>query len=178
MKQVRKCNKCVYFELPTQDQPCKDCFEDPAHPAFQPLDENKYNCAVCAHRRQTIDSMVCKSCFEAGRPIHFSPVDNPTPWVPSQESKQDDPINHPAHYTRPGVIENWDGQELMLTEEEFVGAMKYNINKYVGRAGHKDPAKLLVDLGKARAYLDRWIRFARGERIVWARGHKNKDGET
>lgn len=62
-----------------------------------------------------------------------------------------DAINRPAHYTRGGIevcdaIEAWG-----------LGYHLGNVVKYVARAGHKDPAKELEDLKKARWYLDRAI---------------------
>ncbi len=41
------------------------------------------------------------------------------------------------------------------TLEEFRGAMKFNVEKYLKRLGKKDP--ILQELTKARDYLDRWI---------------------
>lgn len=62
-----------------------------------------------------------------------------------------DPIDHPAHYTRGGIetidaIEAWE-----------LGFHLGNVVKYVARAGHKDPSRRLEDLRKARWYLDRAI---------------------
>lgn len=60
-----------------------------------------------------------------------------------------DSVNHPSHYTRGRfetieVIEEW-GLDFCLG----------NTVKYISRAGHKDPAKEIEDLRKARWYLDR-----------------------
>lgn len=62
-----------------------------------------------------------------------------------------DNINHPAHYTRGkyepiDVIEDWN-----------LGFHLGNTVKYIARAGHKDPSRLIEDLKKARWYLDRHI---------------------
>lgn len=66
----------------------------------------------------------------------------------------DDPVNHPSHYTR-GGIEVLDAIEAWELDYHLA-----NVVKYVARAGHKDPAKLLEDLQKARFYLDRRIQRA------------------
>jgi hypothetical protein len=87
-----------------------------------------------------------------------------------------DVIDHPSHYAEadiPSGIECWDHYELAMSEEEFAGAMKNNIYKYIFRAGRKDPAKTIEDLEKAGAYLKRWIAYAKGERTVWMKGNKS-----
>ena len=48
-----------------------------------------------------------------------------------------DPIN-PSHYKVPGGIETIDYMRQTLTEEEFRGAMKFNVLKYVLRAEKKN----------------------------------------
>jgi len=66
-------------------------------------------------------------------------------------------IDHPAYYTRGGieaidVIEAWD-----------LGFCLGNAVKYISRAGHKSSESQLVDLKKARWYLEREIaRLERG----------------
>jgi len=80
-----------------------------------------------------------------------------------------DDVKHPQHYTRTGVdIECWDLYELALTDDEFRGAMKNNIIKYLYRAGHKD--NIVKDLKKLKAYVNRWIEFEKGNRITWDKG--------
>lgn len=58
---------------------------------------------------------------------------------------QDDPINHPAHYTY-GTIETID----FINDKEFNFNLG-NVIKYVTRAGHKNDA--IQDLKKAAWYL-------------------------
>ena len=41
-----------------------------------------------------------------------------------------DPVNHPAHYTS-GEKEFLDVAKDMLSEEEFIGGIKFNIFKYI-----------------------------------------------
>ena len=64
--------------------------------------------------------------------------------------KQDDIIEHPAHYTQ--------GIECMdYIESHKLNYARGNIIKYVTRAGLKDASKEVEDLEKARWYLDREI---------------------
>ena len=64
--------------------------------------------------------------------------------------KQDDIIEHPAHYTQ--------GIECMdYIESHKLNYARGNIIKYVTRAGLKDESKEVEDLEKARWYLDREI---------------------
>lgn len=64
--------------------------------------------------------------------------------------KQDDVIEHPAHYTQ--------GIECMdYIESHKLNYARGNIIKYVTRAGLKDASKEVEDLEKARWYLDREI---------------------
>lgn len=63
-----------------------------------------------------------------------------------------DPVNHPAHYTM-GGIEVWDAIEAWN-----LGYHLGNVVKYVARAGKKGgESQRLLDLRKAKAYLDREI---------------------
>lgn len=67
-----------------------------------------------------------------------------------------DPVN-PSHYKR-GRIETID-----VIEEWNLGFCLGNTVKYISRAGHKDPAKTVEDLKKARWYLDRHINRLEGK---------------
>ena len=60
-----------------------------------------------------------------------------------------DPVNKPAHYTK-GGIECLDAIEASMTEEEFLGALKFNVMKYTWRWRDKGGAQ---DLEKAQFYL-------------------------
>lgn len=64
---------------------------------------------------------------------------------------ENDPVNHPGHYTFGkyeviDVIDDWG-----LNYERSC------VIKYIARAGRKDPEKEIEDLKKARFYLDREI---------------------
>lgn len=65
--------------------------------------------------------------------------------------KKHDPVNHPSHYTD-GKIEVID-----FIEDKNLGFHLGNTVKYISRAGKKQDASLIVDLEKARWYLDRFI---------------------
>lgn len=64
---------------------------------------------------------------------------------------QNDPVNHPSHYTS-GKIEVID-----FIEDQKLPYHLGNVIKYICRAGKKDPTKTLEDLEKAQWYLDRYI---------------------
>jgi hypothetical protein len=64
-------------------------------------------------------------------------------------------VEHPSHYNQ-GSIETIDYIEAVLTKEEYCGACKMNVLKYVSREKNKNG---LEDLKKARWYLDRLITY-------------------
>jgi hypothetical protein len=68
---------------------------------------------------------------------------------------QEDPVNHPSHYTD-GEIECIDAIEAALTAEEFRGYCKGNNLKYTWRERHKGGTE---SLKKAQWYLDRIIQL-------------------
>jgi len=78
-----------------------------------------------------------------------------TAYVPQPTAVQNDPVEHPSHYTY-GTIETID-----YIEDKGFNFCLGNVIKYVTRAGHKDNA--LEDLKKARWYLDREIEALEGE---------------
>ena len=66
-------------------------------------------------------------------------------------------VNHPAHYGGENnpyevikVLEHW------LTREEFVGALKFNIHKYLARAKRKGKVE---DYAKANWYSNYLVDF-------------------
>jgi hypothetical protein len=73
--------------------------------------------------------------------------------------KEEDNINHPAHYTQ-GTVECIDAIESSMTPEEFRGYLKGCLMKYIWRYQHKGG---MEDLKKARWYLDRLIKFWGGK---------------
>ena len=68
-----------------------------------------------------------------------------------------DPINHPAHYT------SKNGVECIQVTEQFNFA-RGNAIKYIWRAGEKDPTKEVEDLEKAVWYIQREIKRIKAER--------------
>jgi hypothetical protein len=112
---------------------------------------------ICDERRshdqiKHIDALLCD--IERAEDLELDTVRN------------SDPIERPSHYTR-GKFEVID-----IIEDLRFGWHLGNVFKYVARAGHKDPAKELEDLRKARWYLNRYIEFkavkdeARRDRIA------------
>ena len=79
----------------------------------------------------------------------------PVPWATKEEPPviQEDAVNHPSHYTD-GGIECIEAIESALTNEEYRGYLKGNIQKYVWREKHKGGTE---SLKKAKWYLQRLI---------------------
>ena len=71
-----------------------------------------------------------------------------------------DPVNHPAHYTANKGIECIDAIEDTLTPEEFHGYLRGQVVKYIWRCNYK--GKRLQDLQKAEWYLKRYIELLKG----------------
>lgn len=100
----------------------------------------------------------------------FPPVDEtngcvdgvcPVPWVTIKPLEttptiKEDVVNHPSHYTDGGGVECIEAIESSLTNEEYRGYLKGNIQKYVWRERHKGETE---SLKKARWYLDRLIQL-------------------
>lgn len=72
--------------------------------------------------------------------------------TPEDPIIEDDPVNHPSHYTD-GKIEVID-----FIEDKKLGFCLGNAVKYIARAGKKDPSKEVEDLKKARWYVERRIK--------------------
>ena len=70
-----------------------------------------------------------------------------------------DTVNHPAHYTS-GKKEFLDVAKDMLSEEEFIGGIKFNIFIYIFRSEFKNGVE---DLLKAEFYLKYLIKLKKGE---------------
>ena len=66
--------------------------------------------------------------------------------------QDDDPVNHPSHYTR-GGIECIDAIKASMSPAEFRGFLKGNAMKYIWRYDAK--GKPVEDLEKAMWYLTR-----------------------
>ncbi len=68
--------------------------------------------------------------------------------------EEDDPVNHPAHYTA-GGIEAIDYMKAKSTPEEFAGYLRLNALKYLSRANYK--GKTLQDFKKSQWYVNRLV---------------------
>ena len=69
---------------------------------------------------------------------------------------QNDPVNHPSHYTEGHTIE-----VIEFLEDWMLPFHLANCVKYICRAGRKDPDKTIEDLEKGRWYLSRYINLLR-----------------
>lgn len=65
---------------------------------------------------------------------------------------KNDEVNHPSHYNT-GNIEVID-----YIEDQDLNFNLGNVVKYVSRAGKKDASKTIVDLKKAKFYIEREIK--------------------
>ena len=74
--------------------------------------------------------------------------------------EEDDPVNHPSHYTD-GKIE-----VIEFIEDKKLGFHLGNAVKYICRAGKKDPNKEIEDLEKAKWYVERRISCLGGKSEV------------
>ena len=71
--------------------------------------------------------------------------------VKEETVKEDDPVNHPKHYTD-GRIE-----VIEYIEDKNLGFCLGNAIKYISRAGKKEKNKEIQDLRKAMWYIERRI---------------------
>ena len=67
-----------------------------------------------------------------------------------------DNVNHPPHYTKDKSIETWDAILSQLTDEEKIGALRFQIAKYDFRFGGKGG----ITLAKAKEDIGKCIRYA------------------
>ena len=74
---------------------------------------------------------------------------------PPEIRKIADSLQAPSYYTR-GGIEAFD-----VIRAWSLDYFRGNVLKYIARAGHKDPAREVEDLEKARVYLDEAIKMAK-----------------
>ncbi len=76
-------------------------------------------------------------------------------------------INHPSQYGGDVVYETIKVMEAKLTPDEFRGAMKFQVAKYLDRGGKKDGEPRLKDQQKAAWYanylVDFEVRLAAGQ---------------
>lgn len=68
-----------------------------------------------------------------------------------EESVENDPVNHPSHYTDTKI------EVMDYIEDKGFNFALGNVIKYVSRAGRKDVDKTIEDLEKASWYLNREI---------------------
>lgn len=106
---------------------------------------------VCGRCDRTHSYLVLACPYHKDSPMSFT-------VIPDTESKEK--ADHPAHYGGADnpyevikVAEKW------LTREEFIGAMKFNIIKYLARAQKKgNPALDCEKAGKYSEFLNDYIK--------------------
>lgn len=106
---------------------------------------NEADCNNCMYKNKLPYVEPCVTCVHNGGGLE------------NFVGETDDPVNHPAHYTK-GKIEVAD----------FIADQKLNFDrgnavKYVCRAGIKDPEKEIQDLEKAIWYINHEIKNLKGE---------------
>jgi len=70
-------------------------------------------------------------------------------------------VNHPAHYGgADNPYEVIKVMEAWLTREEFIGALKFNIHKYLARANQKDGEEAYAKAAWYNNYLQDYLRKA------------------
>jgi len=74
--------------------------------------------------------------------------------------KQNDPVNHPSHYTQ-GSVECIDAMEAAFGKEELAIYCKIAAFKYIWRCEHKDGVK--QDIEKARWYIEKVLELIEKE---------------
>lgn len=75
-----------------------------------------------------------------------------------------DKVNNPAHYGgKDSPYEHIKVMEATLTSDEFVGAMKFNISKYLTRHRQKNG---LEDLRKAQWYMNRLVDYTERQEML------------
>jgi hypothetical protein len=82
-------------------------------------------------------------------------------------NEQTDNVNHPAHYGgADNLYEHIKVMEATLTRDEFVGAMRFNITKYLQRERGKGGTE---DVLKAQWYMNRlatYLMNIKGQNIM------------
>lgn len=76
----------------------------------------------------------------------------------SESQPEQDNVNHPSHYNSSiNGIETFDAIIATMTPEQAIGGMKWNVSKYLSRAGKKGDA--LEDYKKAQWYMNKLVKF-------------------
>lgn len=86
--------------------------------------------------------------------------------------KEKDKIKNPPHYAR-SEIQPKDYMKAILKHDEYIGAMKWNINKYISRADYKGGIR---DYYKAKEYLEMLINYLESKKLVDMRYEEELDG--
>lgn len=111
----------------------------------------------CIGRECPLYSLPEMDCYDVDEPDHIL---KHYEILFGEDPVEDDPVNHPAHYTS-GGIECIDAIAASMTNAEYEGFLKGQVIKYVWRYRLKE--KPLQDLEKARFYLERLIQNTKVE---------------
>lgn len=105
---------------------------------------DEYSCETCNYDGTDANSFPCSKC------MRDTEDDKPSRWTEKQEN---DPVNHPAHYT--GDIECIDAMLQQYGSEAVRDFCKLNAFKYLWRCDrkHSDASE---DVQKARWYLNKY----------------------
>lgn len=120
-------------------------------------------CPTCRYYDSQYDDTECKGCKNGMTRYDPGYETAPIKWTPATDDpapSEDDPVNHPTHYTS-GGIECLDALEASMTPIEYAGFLKGQVFKYIWR--YRLKGKPVQDLRKALFYLDRLIKVAEKE---------------
>ena len=139
-------------------------------------DKHKFHaiCDYCAGKICDTDCDICLLCKSIKGDFQKHPdemneayaiISNTDLEKPDSNEPVNDPVNHPAHYTK-GGIECLDAIRASMTDSGYLDFLKGQVIKYIWRYQHK--GKPLEDLQKAEFYLKRMIELI---------GQEQKGGE-
>lgn len=116
---------------------------------FEYTDTEDYKgCENCKYDDCECDEYPCTHC--RNNKVASDPTYSVTPFM--WESKTDNPVTHPSHYTQ-GNIQCIDAMESAFGKEEVGTWCKLNAFKYIWREEHKNG---LQDIDKAIWYLNKY----------------------
>lgn len=96
-------------------------------------------------QRDSIDDVTPEEWNEASRAERMKQQ--------TTDSKPNDPVERPAHYTQDDGMQCIDAIKAQLSHEEFIGYLRGTIAKYNWRIMHKHPEPL-QDAQKIRWFAD------------------------
>lgn len=132
--------------------------------ALNEVCENSNGCANCVIETKSPFGKYClDNLFENMADadlLVYARVANIADSVEVSVATEDDPVNHPSHYTS-GGIECIAALEASMTPVEYAGFLKGQVFKYLWR--YRLKGKPVQDLKKAAFYLERLIQVTENE---------------